>query len=331
MFELSRGSFLALSEYAPGSKILAGGMLIESKGISKHFTGENLDEAFGEKGFTYLCDKGHFFTSPYMKVHECSMSGCKGVVKPASNYLMPEHGYITAASDKLSYRAGSPEKVGRLEIHSAIHTSSENDINFIYDDFSIIYKEKALIYGVNRGNKGLGFAICTKCGYTESEIEKVNTGSYDKLPTSFKKHSSIYSESSANICLETSPTIWRNHNLMAKMTTDAIMIIPKRDFKDMSIAQTLANAMQLSGAEELGIDEREINALIQEVDGKLSILIYDNQSGGVGYVYDLAKNRWNDWLEKTRQRLFIDEKHNEECLNGCIKCVVNLFFVPVYC
>ncbi|WP_198306404.1 DEAD/DEAH box helicase [Arcobacter vandammei] len=324
MFELSRGSFLALSEYAPGSKILAGGMLIESKGISKHFTGENLDEAFGEKGFTYLCDKGHFFTSPYIKVHECSMSGCKGVVKPASNYLMPEHGYITAASDKLSYRAGSPEKVGRLEIHSAIHTSSENDINFSYDDFSIIYKEKALIYGVNRGNKGLGFAICTKCGYTESEIEKVNTGSYDKLPTSFKKHSSIYSESSANICLETSPTIWRNHNLIAKMITDAIMIIPKRDIKDINIAQTLANAMQLSGAEELGIDEREINALIQEVDGKLSILIYDNQSGGVGYVYDLAKNRWNDWLEKTRQRLFIDEKHNEECLNGCIKCVVTM-------
>ena len=144
------------------------------------------------------------------------------------------------------------------------------------------------------------------------------------MPTSFKKHSSIYSESSANICLETSPTIWRNHNLMAKMITDAIMIIPKRDIKDINIAQTLANAMQLSGAEELGIDEREINALIQEVDGKLSILIYDNQSGGVGYVYDLAKNRWNDWLEKTRQRLFIDEKHNEECLNGCIKCVVTM-------
>ena len=144
------------------------------------------------------------------------------------------------------------------------------------------------------------------------------------MPTSFKKHSSIYSESAANICLETSPTIWRNHNLIAKMITDAIMIIPKRDIKDINIAQTLANAMQLSGAEELGIDEREINALIQEVDGKLSILIYDNQSGGVGYVYDLAKNRWNDWLEKTRQRLFIDEKHNEECLNGCIKCVVTM-------
>jgi DEAD/DEAH box helicase domain-containing protein len=323
-FELARSSFLALSEYVPGSKILAGGMLIESKGISKHFTGNNLDEAFGEKGFAYICDKGHFFTSPSIKVHKCKMDGCKGIVKPALNYLIPKYGYITAASDKLTYKTGKPEKIGKLKIYSSIHISSENDVNFTYNDFSIIYKEKALIYGINKGKKGLGFAICTKCGYAESELEKVNNGSYDKLSTSFKKHPSIYSEASSNICLESSPTIWRNYNLMAKMTTDAIIIIPKREIKNILIAQTLANAMQLSGAEELGIDEREISTLIQEVNGKLNIIIYDNQSGGVGYVYDLVKNRWNEWIKKTKQRLFINEKHNKECINGCIKCVVTM-------
>jgi hypothetical protein len=102
------------------------------------------------------------------------------------------------------------------------------------------------------------------------------------------------------------------------------MIIPRRDIKDISLAQALANALQLSGAEELGIDEREISALIQEVDEKLTILMYDNQSGGVGYVYDLAKNRWHDWLEKTKRRLYINEKHNKECLNGCIQCIVTM-------
>lgn len=323
-FELSRGSFLALSEYVPGSKILAGGMLVESKGISKHFTGENLDEAFGEKGFIYTCDKGHFFTSPYTQVHECSMKGCNGVVRPGQNYLIPEHGYITAASDKLSYRIGKPQKVGMLEVHSAVHTSSKNDVVLEYEDFHITYKEKALIYGVNRGTKGHGFAVCTKCGYTESENEKVNFGSYDKLPTSFKKHPSIYSESSQNHCLENSPTIWRNYNMMAKMTTDAILLTPKRSINNYLVAKTLSNALQLSGAEVLGIDEREISSMVQEVDRKLSILLYDNQSGGVGYVYDLAKNRWDSWINKTKERLYIDEKHNEECLNGCIKCVVTM-------
>jgi len=325
IFELSRSSFLALSEYVPGSKILAGGVLIESKGIAKHFTGENLDEAFGEKGFAYQCDRGHFFTELSLKENKkCNVDGCNSSVKPACNYLIPEYGYITTASDKLTYKAGVAEKVGKVEIFSAIDINSQNDIRFDYEDFLIVYKEKAHIYGMNRGNNGFGFAICTKCGYCESEVKKADSSSYDNLPSTFKKHSSIYSESPANRCLETSPAIWRNYNLMAKMTTDAIIVIPKKEINDISIAQTLANAMQLSGAEELGIDEREINALIQEVDGKLSILIYDNQSGGVGYVYDLAKNRWNTWIEKTKKRLFIDKKHDEECLNGCIKCVVTM-------
>lgn len=323
-FELSRGSFLALAEYVPGSKILAGGMLIESKGISKHFTGENIDEAFGKKGFIYTCDKGHFFTSADKKVHECSMKGCEGTVRPEIDYLMPEHGYITAASDKLSYKVSSPKKVGMLEVYSAVHTSSINDVSFSYDNFNVTYKEKAIIYGVNKGSKGIGFAVCTRCGYTESENEKVNSGSYDKLPTLFKKHASIYSESSSSHCLDHSPTIWRNHNLMAEMTTDAILLSPKHSIPSRAIARTIANALQLSGAEILGIDEREISALVQEVDNELNILLYDNQSGGVGYVYDLAKNRWNMWLDKTKKRLYIDEKHDEECLSGCIKCVVTM-------
>jgi len=321
-FELSRESFIALSEYVPGSKILAGGKLIESKGISKHFTGENLDEAFGENGFIYICSKGHFFTSQYI-VHKCKMDGCEASVKPA-NYLIPKNGYITAASDKLSFKIASPKKIGRVKIHSEIYSTSKNDIVFEYDDFKIVYKEKTSIYGINKGEKGYGFAICTKCGYAESENGQVNKGSYDKLPTSFKKHASIYSESDLNRCLESHPTIWRNYNLMAKMVTDAIIIVPKREITDIKIAQTLANAMKLSGVDELGIDEREIASLVQEIDGKYILMFYDNQSGGVGYVYDLAKNRWNTWIEKTKERLFIDEKHNEECLNGCIKCVVTM-------
>ncbi|MDD4950712.1 DEAD/DEAH box helicase [Sulfuricurvum sp.] len=324
LFELSRGSFLALSEYVPGSKILAGGMLVESKGISKHFTGTNLDEAFGEKGFIYTCSNGHFFTSPYTKVHECNMPGCTGIIRPSSHYLIPEYGYITAASDKLSYDAGNPEKVGKLEIHSAIHNREDSDVVFEYEDFSVVYKDKATIYGINKGDKGLGFAVCTKCGYTVSENDKAENGTYDKLPNGFKKHPPIYSESNSIKCLDTTPTVWRNHQLLAKMTTDAILIIPKRKIDGILLAQTLSNAFQLSGADELGIDEREISSLVLESDGYFNILLYDNQSGGVGYVYDLAKNRWESWMLKATERLFIDQKHDDECLHGCIKCIVTM-------
>jgi len=321
-FNLSRDSFLALSEYVPDSKILAGGMIVKSKGIAKHFTGENLDEAFGEKGFIYTCSNGHFFTSQYTKVHKCKVSSCKGKVSPSSSYLMPEYGYITSASDKLSFQEDSPQKVGRLEIYT--ENNSQYDKFFEYDDFMIKYQEKAKIYAINRGDKGFGFAVCTKCGYSEQEKDKVDIQSYDKLSTSFINHSLIYSEFDSPRCLEEHPTIWRNHTLMADMVTDAILIEPKRKITDKLIAKTLANVLQLSGCEELGIDEREISSLVVEADGNFNILMYDTQSGGVGYVYDLSKYRWNEWIEKSKARLWIDEKHNEECLNGCIKCITTM-------
>jgi hypothetical protein len=45
---------------------------------------------------------------------------------------------------------------------------------------------------------------------------------------------------------------------------------------------------------------------------------------GVGYVYDLAKNRWSEWLKKAIERLHVNDIHNKECINGCIKCIVTL-------
>ena len=59
-------------------------------------------------------------------------------------------------------------------------------------------------------------------------------------------------------------------------------------------------------------------------DGAYQIYLYDNMSGGVGYVYDLAKNRWQEWIKKAIKRLWVSEKHNEECIHGCIKCIVTL-------
>lgn len=318
-FDLSRSSFLALAEYAPQSKILVGGMVVESKGIAKHFTGKNLDEAFGEKGFYYSCSNGHFFTSKYIKVHKCIVDGCNGVVSKPYNYLIPEYGYVTALSDKLEYKNIIPKRVGYPEIYSEVFDSSQAQ-QFNYENYTIFYKENSAIYSINKGEYGLGFVICNKCGYAESE-------KYDKkVPSSFLNHTSIYSTNS-NRCLDVDNSynnIWRYHNLSAKILTDAILIVPKNPIPNEKIAQTFANALRLSGAEELGIDERELNAIVQKINNEFAILVYDNQSGGVGYVYDLAKNRWNEWLESSKKRLFIDERHNQECVNGCIKCVVTI-------
>jgi len=325
-FSFERSGILALSEYAPGSKILAGGRTVVSRGISKHFSGNNLDEAFGERGMYYFCQNGHFFKSTQQHVDECAVDGCGARVGNPNQYIIPEHGFITAASEEITFKLKQPERVGYVEVYTDVDALEKDTQtkSMEYDDFVIFYKENATIYGINRGQKQLGFAICSKCGYSESEnVNKKNglTG----LSTSFRQHASIYSEYANSKCLnDDGYSVWRNQHLAVTMKTDSILVIPKKKIYSEDMAQAILNAFQLSGCEELGIDEREIGTMLLLNDGAYQLYLYDNLSGGVGYVYDLAHNRWDQWLKKSKERLYVNEKHDEECINGCIKCIVTL-------
>lgn len=325
-FAFDRSGILALAEYAPGSKILAGGRTIVSRGISKHFSGTNVDDAFGQKGIYYFCENGHFFPSTHKHVAECAVDGCGARVGNSNHYLIPEHGFITAASEEITFKLQQPERVGNIEVYTDVDATKQDGqtISWNYQDFVLYFKENATIYGINKGNKKLGFAICLKCGYSESDKVK-NKNGFVGLSSDFKNHSAIYNKDSNNRCLgDDGYSIWRNQDLVVTMKTDSIVIIPKKKIYDENLAQAIMNALQLSGCEELGIDEREIGTMLLQSDGKYQIYLYDNMSGGVGYVYDLAKNRWKEWLKKAIDRLYVDNKHNKECINGCIKCIVTL-------
>lgn len=325
-FAFDRSGILALSEYAPGSKILAGGRTITSRGISKHFSGSNADEAFGEKGIYYFCQNGHFFKSTKQQVSECAIDGCSAKVGNPNQYLIPEHGFITSASEEITFRLKQPERVGSVEVYTDVDAMKQDGQtqSWNYTGFVTLFKENATIYGINKGEKQLGFAICSKCGYSESEIVANKNGTTG-LSAPFKNHSSIYNQNGNSRCLgDDGYNIWRNQHLAVTMKTDSIVIIPKKKIYDENLAQAIMNSFQLSGCEELGIDEREIGTMLLQSDDAYQIYLYDNMSGGVGYVYDLARNRWDEWLDKAKKRLYVNDEHNEECRNGCIKCIVTL-------
>ena len=50
-YRLERGSLLALREYVPGSRVLVGGRVATSRGLRKHWTDSNLNEALGAAVF----------------------------------------------------------------------------------------------------------------------------------------------------------------------------------------------------------------------------------------------------------------------------------------
>ena len=93
---------------------------------------------------------------------------------------------------------------------------------------------------------------------------------------------------------------------------------------NQQIAQTLALALQISGAKLLELDSRELGVLTAPAGHNgtsWGSVIYDNVPGGAGHVLEL-KRLGREWLEAARQTLFVSSKHDGECEVACLDCIL---------
>ena len=97
-WRLQRAGLLGLREYAPGCTVLAGGWRIQSRGLVKHWEG-NDEQALGAQRTLLACTNGHEFlaTDRDAKCPACSsLAGPQGGVQ----VLTVPHGFRTAAWDR---------------------------------------------------------------------------------------------------------------------------------------------------------------------------------------------------------------------------------------
>jgi hypothetical protein len=309
-FNFQRSGLQALREYVPGSVLLADGYFVESRGIVKHWSGADLgDKAFGRKLTFFECSHGH--VAPLVDTDEKICRVCGDTEGFVFDGLMPDVGYRTAEWEPPA-RFGGVRRVGWIEVYTDFNKSETPEQK---EHFVVHMQETANIYGVNRGNDGRGFAICTSCGYATSETAKAE--GLEKLPKEFEKHAPLYMEKSSSRCQYATP--WRNINLATRIQTDAIILEPVQSIADKDLGQAIVNTLHLSGADILGLDEREIGVeLLSEGDG-FRFLFYDTAAGGAGHTHDLALNRYEEWIGASIERL-----NRCSCQFGCIRCIVTL-------
>ena len=250
--------------------------------------------------------------------------------------LLPKHGFMSAASDP-PRRSTDVEKVGTAE--QATITFHENgkqrdpyqsNVAGI-EGVNAYYAEDGEILVFNKGEHKNGFAICTACGYADSERESKKGAT---LPSGFEKHTPLRIANKKAKCWKNSskvPPTLRNQVLAARETTDVLMldISDKYGFKtqagDKNLMLTLARALQASGAYLLQLDEREIGVMTVptgEGGEYFGAILYDNVPGGAGHVLEILK-LGRTWLDKAREIMFVDEKHNLQCENACLDCLLN--------
>lgn len=327
---LERDGIIAISEYVPGSVVLAGGKTYTSHGLVS-FWGENTREReFGVRLWQYACLRGHTWYRNWKDDGMgCAVVGCDSVKQDGGKVmLVPRYGYSTAAWDPPSW-AGHAERVGRTQLLSTSFLTPQKDQIRVLENFAGIRGLKGTLcdggelLGGNSGESGYGFAICVKCGYSESESE-VGVGR-EGLPSGFELHVPLDRQKGGCWKSDEAPVL-RNHHLAALQITDLLEL----DFTAVAsegltqaTATTLGYALKLSGAEMLELDSREIGVSACRIGStsQWGLQLFDSSAGGSGHVAELFAGG-REWFERTLDLMFRDEEHHRQCVTACLRCLL---------
>jgi DEAD/DEAH box helicase domain-containing protein len=335
-YRLERQSLLALAEYVPGAQVLVGGKIAESRGILKHWTEENRDEALGLNYWALRCVNEHDYLAA------SADEPCKECGHPPQGLgqalMFPRFGYTTAAWDPPKPPGRNLDRVGEVVLSTASGFNL-TDVTSDKHDCAGMRGLTARYYEAGQGEllirnaggdawnpSGFGFAVCTRCGFAVSEEKPFNpNGPAPALPKQFKEHASVFSANPNSRCwpknLAYDPVL-RHKVLAARETTDVLILDWPIDAEQRAL-YSLGRALILAGARLLELDSREIGLELKpRGNGESSLLFYDTVPGGAGHCFELL-NLGRLWLDQAAMILRGSPEHDAICRRACLECLLD--------
>jgi len=307
-FRLERAGILAIREYVPGSKRMVGSQILTSRGILKHWTGQNPPAAsFGLRGNFVKLSTGEFrydtaSLPPVAPGEQPLMSG---------EILIAKHGFTTAAWDP-EVRHGDTKSVGQVEsfvnlppVELRVHHDLSTAFAGVHN-LHAAYSDNAELIAINGGDHRGGFAVCTKCGYCEEDRAQGNNNA--DLSRTFLQHQSLFSAEAKGHCWKRGDTglVMRHQFLAGRQNTDMLFIdlfgwetgLPR------AAAYTVAQALRLAGCRRLELDFRDIGILRPRPMPDLNfrgttLVFFDFIAGGAGHCLELFRNA-RAWIQDAR-------------------------------
>ncbi len=327
-YRLERPGLLALREYVPGSEILVGGRLITSRGLLKHWTGENLDEAFGLQILARECRFNHFYYTTGRDLGPCPICADPPETR-IRTLLLPRHGFSTAKWDP-PQQAAQASRVGSVERATITFQKDEQELQD--QNFGAIpglvarYASEGEILVYNQGAHECGFAICTRCGFADSEKKLGQQAMH--LPKGFADHLPLHQKDGPRCWKDDQVTVLRNRDLAARQTTDVLLLdwsrVLGRELRDEILVLTLTVALQLAGARLLELDSRELGSMVVPLrPDEWGGVVYDNVPGGAGHVLELYR-LGSAWLREAERLLFVSPEHDQRCNSACLDCLMSI-------
>jgi len=327
-FKLQRDGSVAVAEYVPGSVIIVGGQFVRSRGVQRAW-GNDQDDMVGITLWRHECEDGHSKCLPVLEAPDdrCGVDGCVARMrKRPERLLVPRYGYATATSETPTWY-GQRQRVGIVDliINHAAGRSTMSVLDYgglggLHSSFM----ENVELIAANNGSGGVGFAVCTSCGYSDSENVSRGEGARN-LPPGFDRHIPLYRAAGRPCSGATGQaTILRNVTFAARQFTDLVRF----EFTevlgiDVVSLTTLGHALAQAGAETLELDQREIRmALDPLAAGRWVVRVFDAVGHGGGHMAELFR-RGQEWLAATRRVLRRSDTHHALCQTACITCILS--------
>jgi hypothetical protein len=333
LVRLQRNLDLALSEYVPGSELIAGKLIYRSSGVQKHWAGRKGQTEFAS-GWYRICPtcKSTDISEPGAMPAAAPCAVCGSADSIWKRYLKPEFGF-TVDAGVAPRRAYRPETAIRGGVASLrINEVRLRHAPLVEEGFQLAYVPDGELFFYNEGRYGEGFALCWLCGRAESEDPGADASDPKSLPSelvpSAGRHRVPWSSLS---CENDGPRYARKLSLGTTIRTDVLRVRDDGRFGpalmgDEGFASTWMAALQTASTSLLRVDVREIAAVLMprrlDQGAVFDVALYDNTPGGAGHVGEIF-GRFPELLEEIRSLLRGSESHQQTCGGACQACLIS--------
>lgn len=268
--DLQRDLKIALSEYAPGSQIVAAGSIWESQYIKR-------DPRRGWLTYSYvICDTCHRYHCALSELGKdfITCEACKGDLRRSKYrgiFVIPEFGFMTGKSKPKRVSEKRPRKTYSTRAYFSGECIAEKELEIPLSG-NVTLKAEAASHGklaiINNGN-GLHFRVCERCGYA-------CPGS-DGIP---KSHQNAFGKKCNGS--------FRSYDLGHEYLTDILKLefVGYSNY-DQSFWLSLLYAILDGLSTALGISRDDLDGVLYPGRGTLSepaLVLFDNVPGGAGHV-----------------------------------------------
>jgi len=291
---LSRDLRLALSDYAPGSALVAGGRVWHSRGIVRH------PQRGWDTWHYAVCPQCQSLSRSREPVNCCTV--CNEPIDHAyeglrGQFIVPEFGFIADPDAPPHSGETRPPRIYSSRVYFSHQRSTDpeptgvavivnNEEGYERRMGALIarYSRRGQLSVVNVGPYGRGFRICEQCGYAEPAPppRQVGSGKHRSRAT----HPKHINPRTGRECRG----YLRSYHLGHTFESDVLAVEFSGIPMTRAEARSVLYALLEGGSRALGIQRDDLDGTLYGADGaSQTLILFDDVPGGAGHVRRIGR------------------------------------------